>query len=118
MILLLKYNTVLVKLNCLQKFTSSNEFTNLSPKNTMLLVKMKLSTNETCCSIKITNFNNFFFFLFAFSIPLDIAASTQAEAQVLLFGIQQRVSRGYDSFYVQLDSLLLVNILLNKYSCP
>ncbi|XP_027150296.1 uncharacterized protein LOC113750530 [Coffea eugenioides] len=56
--------------------------------------------------------------LLAFSCYFGHATSLQAEVRALLFGVQLCVQRGFGRLDVELDSLVLVHILLGKASCP
>ena len=54
----------------------------------------------------------------AFSCNFGIASSMQAEARALLFGVRLCLQRGFDSFEVELDSLVLVQVLNRTSRCP
>lgn len=56
--------------------------------------------------------------LFGYSIPFGELTCIQAEFKSLLFGVQQCLLRGFSRIQVEVDSLVLVNILLQKVKCP
>ena len=57
--------------------------------------------------------------LFTFSSFFGIGTSIQAEAKVLLYGMQLCVQGGFIwRLVIESDSMLLVWILLQKYQCP
>ena len=57
-------------------------------------------------------------FIFAFSIPLGVFTSFQAEVKALIFGVEQCCQQGYSHIHLGVDSLVLVNVLQDKYDCP
>nr|XP_027102332.1 uncharacterized protein LOC113723448 [Coffea arabica] len=57
-------------------------------------------------------------FCLAFSCHFGKPTSLQAEARAFLVGVEMCVQGGFDLFKVELDSLVLVNILLGKVGCP
>ena len=57
-------------------------------------------------------------FLFGVSIPFGELTCFQAKTKSLLFGVQQCLLRGFSRIQVEVNSLMLVNILLDKSRCP
>ena len=51
--------------------------------------------------------------LFGFSTPFGELTCIQAEIKSLLFGVQQCLLRKFSRIQVEVDSLVLINILLN-----
>ena len=56
--------------------------------------------------------------VFGFSTPFGELTCIQAEIRSLLVGVQQCLLRGFLRIQVEVDSLVLVNILLKKSRCP
>ena len=56
--------------------------------------------------------------LLAFSCHFGQATSLQAEVRALLYGVKLFAHRGFGRLVVELDSLVLVHILLGKTGCP
>ncbi|XP_027098978.1 uncharacterized protein [Coffea arabica] len=56
--------------------------------------------------------------LLAFSCHLGQATSVQAEVRAQLFGVKVCVQRGFGRLDIELDSVILVHILLGKAGCP
>nr|XP_027082134.1 uncharacterized protein LOC113704429 [Coffea arabica] len=56
--------------------------------------------------------------ILAFLCNFGLASSMQAEARALLFGVRLCLQRGFDSFEVELDSLVLVQVLNRTSRCP
>ena len=54
--------------------------------------------------------------LLAFSCSFGLATSLQAEVCALIFGVKLCLEKGFSSFEVELDSLVLVQILHRKSS--
>ncbi|XP_027171858.1 uncharacterized protein LOC113771481 [Coffea eugenioides] len=57
-------------------------------------------------------------FLFGFSVPFGELTCLQAEIKALVVGVQQCRLRGFSRIRVEVDSLVLVNLLLRRFRCP
>ncbi|XP_027120639.2 uncharacterized protein [Coffea arabica] len=56
--------------------------------------------------------------LFGFSVPFGELTCLQVEIKALVFGIQQCCLRGFSRIRVEVDSLVLVNLLVRRWRCP
>nr|XP_027086510.1 uncharacterized protein LOC113708247 [Coffea arabica] len=56
--------------------------------------------------------------LFGFSVPFGELTCLQAEIKALVFGVQQCRLRGFSRIRVEVDSLVLVNLLVRQVRCP
>nr|XP_027109299.1 uncharacterized protein LOC113729174 [Coffea arabica] len=56
--------------------------------------------------------------LFGFSVPFGELTCLQAEIKALVFGVQQCRLRGFSRIRVEVDSLVLVNLLVRQFRCP
>ncbi|CDP11040.1 unnamed protein product [Coffea canephora] len=56
--------------------------------------------------------------LFGFAVPFGELTCLQAEIKALVFGVQQCRLRGFSRIRVEMDSLVLVNLLVRQFRCP
>nr|XP_027083663.1 uncharacterized protein LOC113705962 [Coffea arabica] len=56
--------------------------------------------------------------LFGFAVPFGELTCLQAEIKALVFGVQQCRLRGFSRIRVEVDSLVLVNLLVRQFRCP
>lgn len=49
--------------------------------------------------------------IFAFSVSFRMSTGIQVEARVILFGVQQCIQRGFMCFWIETDSLSVVQVL-------